>query len=80
MAAKFKTGRQYHITHPDGYWSGHVKVLDVDEDGLPKIVVTRYVKASRGVQDFFNRFGEEGTFIGGLNWNPKEIHMTLENK
>lgn len=80
MAVKFKEGRHYHITHPNGFWSGHVKVLEISEEGEPRIVVTKYVNASDGVKRFFEGFGEYGCFISPLCWNPKEINMTLENK
>ncbi len=80
MAARFKVGKTYHIKHDDGMWEGHVKVLDVDDDGCPRVVVTKFIEASKQVRAFFNSFGPHGCKLGEADWSPKMVNTTLENK
>lgn len=79
MAAKFKEGKCYHITHPEGVWSGHVKVLGLAGD-LPKIVIINLLHASPIARDFLSKLGGDGFFLGKIDWSPKEINIKLENK
>ena len=82
MAVKFKEGRSYRVTHPGGYWAGIVKVLAVNGDN-PRVVVTKFLKSNKHVEEFFKDFGASGCELNveeGNDWNQKEINMTLENK
>lgn len=80
MAAKFKVGKTYHVFHQGGMWNGHVKVLSLNEYGAPRVILTKLIKGTEKVNKYFKHFGADGCFLGGTDWNQKEINMTLENK
>lgn len=80
MAVKFKIGKTYYVEHADRMWSGHVKVLDVNEEGLPMVHLTKLITGGKGVQNYFDKRKDPGAWLGSVNWKQKEINMTLENK
>ena len=81
LVAKFKVGKTYRVTHPDGMWEGNVKVLATHDGETPLVVLTKLIKGSNGVLRYFQECSN-GVKLGtlGLDWQPKEVNMTLENK
>lgn len=80
MAVKFKAGKSYYVKHQDGMWDGYVKVLSVEADGCPRVIVSKILHGSERVKEYFDSFGEEGCVLGDTNWQQKQLNPTLENK